>query len=448
MPLSEEFLKYLAEANISEQEYHAASIADRTATLNKFRSSQQMTTQGKVARIQTDCSQKSVQAVCVPFDSNVLNDKNLLLNALLSSLITKIPVDRLCIPGSGLNVDTVFVRSDNGEEATMLVDRFVAFEHRCAELRVGMSEESVLLCITEITGMMWRRMASLLKISPVFKVLYNNKKDLTGATEGDGRPDETDYLNDFMVCKSEHNDEDLQKAIAELTKKLSRYNHIEYGLKIVFLPVIAAAGSYVEFGFVDVRTKAYHCVIRYDLLDVCQRPTRHPCSKTIRNITYYDSHVLKKLSTSSTCPEELYELLERGSVPGAITATKKRGRTCKQPSRSCYNAWPSFTQEASFTGRTSATLESSNFLVIDFEFAAVDGDFMLVGDYVHRDMVPYGSRYYAANDLQLVGKLVETWTDSNGHELDASARDFVRFVTKMKEPLDANAALQHIWLQE
>ena len=73
---------------------------------------------------------------------------------------------------------------------------------------------------------------------------------------------------------------------------------------------------------------------------------------------------------------------------------------------------------------------------------------MLIGDYIHRDVVPYGFQDYAANDLQMVGKLVETWADSNGHELDSSARDIVRFVTKMKEPLDVNAALQHIWLQE
>eukprot|EP01035_Chromulina_nebulosa_P041768 gene41768-56549_t len=123
----------------------------------------------KLARIQTDCSQKSVEILCVPFDSNVLNDENLLLNALLSTLTTKIPVDRLRIPGSGLNVDTVFVRSDFGEEATLLVDRYVAFEDRCAELRVGMSEINVQACITEITGMMWRRMTSFLRMGPVFK---------------------------------------------------------------------------------------------------------------------------------------------------------------------------------------------------------------------------------------------------------------------------------------
>jgi hypothetical protein len=311
-----------------------------------------------------------------------------------------------------------------------------------------MSEESVLACITEITGMMWRRMASSLKIGPVFKVLYN-KKDLTGATEGDGRPDETDYLNDFMVCKSEHKDEDLQKAVAELTKKLSGYNHIEYGLQIVFLPVIAAAGSDVEFGFVDVRAKAYHRVIRYDLLEVCQRvqcfvqminyfrlihtmapyipayPT--PLFKSNKNITYYSSHVLKKLSANSTCPEELYKLLEKGAVPGAITATKKRGGLLKVSpigyrthdrgeglvlkdvqaaikvvlqclvflhARGFVHRdlrWANLIRLAKY--RTDGTLESSNFLVIDFEFAAVDGDFMHIVDYIHGDVVHYGTQY-------------------------------------------------------
>jgi hypothetical protein len=46
MPLSPEFLKYLEEANISQQEYNAASIADRATTFNLFRSSLQEITPG------------------------------------------------------------------------------------------------------------------------------------------------------------------------------------------------------------------------------------------------------------------------------------------------------------------------------------------------------------------------------------------------------------------
>ena len=44
-----------------------------------------------------------------------------------------------------------------------------------------MSEESVLACVTEVTGMMWRKMASYFQdFAPVFKFLYN-KKDMSGA---------------------------------------------------------------------------------------------------------------------------------------------------------------------------------------------------------------------------------------------------------------------------
>lgn len=51
----------------------------------------------------------------------------------------------------------------------------------------------------------------------------------------------------------------------------------------------------------------------------------------------------------------MYELLERGAVPGAITATKKKqgGLLIKGVANDVQAAikiaWPSFTQEASFT---------------------------------------------------------------------------------------------------
>ena len=457
----------------------------------------------KAARIQIDCSQATAETLCVPFDDNVLNDEKLLLNALLSTLIVKIPLDRLVHPGSGLAVDSVFIKSGNGEEARIFIDRFVAFEDRCAELRVGMSEESVLACVTEVTGMMWRKLASFMNIGPAFKVLYN-KKDLSGATEGDGRPDETDYLNDFMVCKSEHKDVDIQKAVAELTKKLSGYNHVEYGLHIIFLPVIAAAGTDIEFAFVDVRTKVYHRVVRYDLLDVLHRvqcfvrminyfrlihtmspyipanPT--PLFKTNENITFYDTHVIKKLSVNNTCPDGLYELLGRGEVPDAVKAERKRFGQLKvtplgfrTPDRGqglsledvhaairavlrCLAfihargfvhrdlRWANLIRFPKY--RSDGRLESSHFLVIDFEFAAMDGDEMFIGDYIHKEVVPYGEKYRMVHDLQLVGKLVETWADSSGKELSLSAHDFVNSVKRMENPMDANAALQHAWLLE
>jgi hypothetical protein len=52
----------------------------------------------KATRIQIDYSQATAETLCVPFDKNVLNDEKLLLNALLSTLIVKIPLDRLVHP--------------------------------------------------------------------------------------------------------------------------------------------------------------------------------------------------------------------------------------------------------------------------------------------------------------------------------------------------------------
>jgi len=98
--------------------------------------------------------------------------------------------------------------------------------------------------------------------------------------------------------------------------------------------------------------------------------------------------------------------------------------------------------------RSDGRLESSHFLVIDFEFAAMDGDEMFIGDYIHKEVVPYGEKYRMVHDLQLVGKLVETWADSSGEELSLSAHDFVNSVKRMENPMDANAALQHAWLLE
>jgi hypothetical protein len=89
----------------------------------------------------------------------------------------KIPVDSFIVPGSGLSVTDVFLKDNDGREAEYLVTRFRAFEGRCGELRTGMSEENVLTCITEVTGLMWRHMAKVVLLKPVFSY-HLNKKDM------------------------------------------------------------------------------------------------------------------------------------------------------------------------------------------------------------------------------------------------------------------------------
>jgi hypothetical protein len=117
--------------------------------------------------------------LCVPFDDNVLNDAVLLSAALRSTPLAKIPVDRFVDLGSGL-ADSVFEKIGNGVEARLFVNRFEAFEARCLELHGDTSEESVLACVTEITGMMWRQMTLMITgFGPVFDVRYNKRDDQT-----------------------------------------------------------------------------------------------------------------------------------------------------------------------------------------------------------------------------------------------------------------------------
>jgi hypothetical protein len=87
--------------------------------------------------------------------------------------LRKIPIDGIIEPGSGLSVTDVFLKDNDGREAVYLVTRFRAFEGRCGELRTGMSEENVLTCITEVTGLMWRHMARVVLLKPVFSYHLN-----------------------------------------------------------------------------------------------------------------------------------------------------------------------------------------------------------------------------------------------------------------------------------
>lgn len=393
-----------------------------------------------------------------------------------------------------------FVKT-NGEEACDLVDAYVSFESRCRELRSGMSEELVLCAITTITATLWCKLALHIDtFGPVLTYNYN-AKDCTGATQDGARPDETVFLNDFLASKGEHkrSSSELHKAIGEQVDKLAGYNHVEYGPRIVCLPVYSAAGSLVEYGVVDVRTKEYYVVSRHNLATATERckcfigtinifrflrtmapyiPSNpSPVFKVQKGLTFFDKYVLKKIPEMCSCPAELYELLSTGSVPCAPKVVKK-GKDLKvspvgvrTPDRgqgltldevriaikACILClaylhkrnyvhrdirWANLIRL--YKSRANGSVESVNFVLIDFEFGGVNGEPMLIQDYIFRDEVPYGQAYTSFNDLFFVGKLILTWAESNNVDLDASALSIVEMLQSGE--VDAQTVLACEWL--
>ncbi len=94
------------------------------------------------------------------------------------------------------------------------------------------------------------------------------------------------------------------------------------------------------------------------------------------------------------------------------------------------------------TSRTDGSIESTKYLLIDFEFSEVNGEPMLINDYIFSHVVPYGAVYTTKNDMYFVGNMISTWAESNGEPLDVHAMDFVLAV---QDNMDAAAALAHPW---
>jgi hypothetical protein len=457
----------------------------------------------KSKKIQQDWTGAVADTLCKPFPDAVLGDATALTGSLLSDLCGTIPLgNRVISLGSGLADARVFTWEE-GREAVLFVDRFVAFEARAEMLSESTSKMSVLACITEITGMMWRKLHSHLRLAPVFTFAYNSKGG-SGATEGDKLPGETDYLDDFLVCKSEHRGTGLHHAVRELTANLTGYNVHEYGTKIVYLPVIAAADTLVEFAIIDVRTKNYIHVECCDLREAAGRvrcfvmainfyrlfhtmashipPNPSPMFRQQRgrdeHILFTPNYVRKRVK-SSTCPDELYALLENSSVPHAVRVqqvgeyvrvspvgtrsprhgrefTETQARAAARAVLSCLTflhargyvhrdiRWDNLIR--TFTYNADGTVSSERFLVIDFECAADAGDVVTMGNYIHCEVVPTGGTFNAQHDLELVARLVEAWAETNNVAWSQCAREFVALLRS--DGANAEAALQHAWLQQ
>lgn len=291
----------------------------------------------------------------------------------------------------------------------------------------------------------------------------------------------------------------MDAAIKEQTSKLAGYNIVEYGSRIACLPVYSAAGSWVEFGVVDVRFKTYRRASRFD---ISQGPGRCACFvgalnifrflrtmaphipnnpspifRVVKDLTFYEDYVVKKIPVTCTCPEELYALLATGSVPCAVKVVKNGGFVLVSPVgvqtpdkgeglelaevrsaiKSCLMClqymharnfvhrdirWANLIRLYKF--RTDGSVESVNFFVIDFEFSGRSDEPMNIYDYIFRDVVSFGQPYYKSYDLYFVGELIVTWAQINGVALDSVAQDLVKNL--QNGLLNTETAQAHPWL--
>jgi hypothetical protein len=290
-----------------------------------------------------DCSSRIAQTlIAFPICREDLSDVNFLLNLLNSDIPEKIPYTPPIKSYSILadtSTDSLFIKSSS-ESAEDFIAAIKAFEKDAISMRRATSEEFVLKSISHITGQFWKTLSDLSRSGAVVQFSYNTV-DVTGYTGHNLRPDETIYIDDFLVSKGEHQLESISTATQELIDKQVDYNTVEYGPYIRFLPVYAASKVLMKFFLLDVRMKSLHIIGNYDLDIMEQRrdafktslnifrllltmmphipSSTCPMFKKVKDITYMESYVIKDLKNSSTrAPTELYELLSRGSIPCAV----------------------------------------------------------------------------------------------------------------------------------
>lgn len=441
-----------------------------------------------------DCSEDIINDLLLtPFDS-IFDSVDKIKTALESPLLCRIPIAKN--RNHSFATNPIFeIVEDSSKSCEMVVNVLNAFEYNCASLTdLTISEENVLIASTTVTGAMWSKMFRLLRDRGGKRLTFIlNKKDRSKSTIGASRPDECIYIDTFLIGKGEHKDEELGRAIAELTNKLSDWNKHDFG-RISYMPVYASARSTIEFGLVDLRLKAYHRVRSFDLSNAGERvacmkmsinilrlfnsmiplmPTVScPLYKTIDHITFYPGYVLKDTAGKCTAPRELYEILCTGQLRCAVTYTTYKSIANKwiikpvgfriadsgsvdskdiKEAIHCVCKCLADLHKFGFVHRDirwsniiqipKATGSGYTFVVIDFDYGDIINAPMNIEGYIFDDVVKYGDQFTQYHDMVLVSILLKKWIEySSARELSDLGKDFMN-----KVPHTAAAALNHEW---
>jgi hypothetical protein len=405
-----------------------------------------------------------------------------------------------------LNAEQIFERNSRGADASLFVRFIQIFEELVDDLVPSMSESTVLSCCTVITGRFWKRLASLTNPNLEFEVSLN-KDDHSGTTVNKCRPDETVHLGNVLVAKGEHKAVNIHDALSELTTKLVDFSELEYGPTIKFLPAYAAAGNNMIFCIIDVYKRSLHVLQQFNLKHgsgragafvasinyfrllrtmapyVTELKYATPVFKRHETVTFYPDHVRKEWKENFTAPGALYEILHTGAVPCAVRVEKKSRYLVITPVGTripsgvdlsfaelrvairCVLECLDFLHEKGFVHRdirwdniiryyhlVDGKPVSCTFKVIDFEYAALNGDAMRIPNYIFGRLVSEGEPYFTHHDMHCVGALIECWVFLRGNCHDqryevSAALAFASYLKGAGGPNPSAAdALKHEWI--
>lgn len=397
-----------------------------------------------------------------PFEEMTLKGSFTDLNLLGELLRSEIPVKIPILPPKRMesmfmddSKDSLF-RENEEEEATEIISILRYFEGAVYSMKTGTSVATIMKCVTCITGELWRTLHMAARNGVTIEYAYNSLDRYTGP---ETRPDETVYVNNFLMCRGEHSVDSIHVVTKKFIAKFPDYSEIEYGPWIRYLPAYIANRDVLRFFLVDIRTKALHNVGSFNLQYMVDRRNAvklslniyrllltmvplcplniPPLYRDIHGVIFFANYVFKPLYQHQPCaPDEVYALLRDGRIPYAIRVEKQDTCLLIRPKGVAITAGGGGIHPQDLVRAVSSVLkclqslhshgfahrdirwnnvirmnsgdnEHQDFRVIDFELAAKSGETMPLQKYVFEDIVAYGQRFFCHHDLVCLAKMID-----------------------------------------
>lgn len=219
----------------------------------------------------TDAIEAFLKTVCQAYPEERINDLAWLLNEFNTPLAHPISysVPYSCLPEGTCMVPNTLFAPNIKEQPTIVVNSIIAMEMALPTRQTVLTEDSVPHFASTITVQLWARLGVLCRPAVPFNYAHNR----TSKTEEDCEfvyPAMTGYINNGFMYKAEYHAWSMDAARAEILEKCIEFNFMNHG-KMTAIPVCVAAGTYMQFGLLDLRTNAFFAGNEYDVRVPIQR---------------------------------------------------------------------------------------------------------------------------------------------------------------------------------